>query len=119
MAKSKWPRWYQMLEAARAVAEANEGLITSFTFRDELVRRRLIREEGTDLSSAVQVTSGWLVGLIRWGYITRTSVKGKTPEGRPARSVRIYKLSRFGREYRPGPNIGTRLKNPVRKAVTG
>ena len=119
MAKSKWPRWYQMLETARAVADANDGLITSFGFRDELIRRRLIREEGTDASTAIQIASGWLVGLIRWQYVIRTDLKTEAPEGRAARSVRIYKLTSFGVRYRPGPNIGTRLKTPVRKAVTG
>jgi hypothetical protein len=82
------PGWIVVLEAVRRASHGGEREFSSFD---------LVPEAGfrpTRRSSAVQIASGWLSKLTRWGYVRR---KGAEPHGK--RWVRLYALTKWGKSY--------------------
>lgn len=82
--KSKTGLWRKMLYAVRAI----EGPITSTNLADAA-------------NMPVKQASAWLCLLARWGYLRRS---GKESIG--GRWGFIWKLTRFGVEYRPAKKGG-------------
>ena len=92
--KRKKPRpttakgWVFVLEAARRASHNGEREFSSFDLVPEA------RLKATKRSEAVQIASGWLSKLARWGYVRRA---GTAPHGK--RWVRLYALTRWGKRF--------------------
>jgi len=88
--KTAFPAWFLALEAARKAAK--RGDLTCYTLAEVL-------GASTDLAAA------WLTKLFRWGYVSR---EGKTLPG-DGRRVTRWAVTKWGRRYKPGANMGRSL----------